>query len=92
MNCEEKSKKQVFIFCENRSKLTLENKDRVESTKILVDGCKIKGENIRCDYLHIAKGIEMFIELKGQDIKHAMKQIIRSMEILSDNIKTQKKN
>ncbi len=90
-NCEEISYKKIFIFSENRSKLTLENKDEVESRKIHVDGCKIDDENIRCDYLHIAKGIEMFIELKGQDIKHAMKQIVRTMELLSINLQKQEK-
>lgn len=90
-NCEEKSDKKLFIFTENRSKLTLENRDRVESIKIHVDGCRVNDENIRCDYLHLAKGIEMFIELKGQDVKHAMKQIVRTMELLSVNIQTQKK-
>jgi hypothetical protein len=41
--------------------------------------------------LHIAKDIEMYIELKGCDIEYAMKQIEASINVLSCNIQKQKK-
>lgn len=88
--CRVTSKNKLFTFEEQRSKLTLQNKDEVESTKIHVDGCEIT-TGIRCDYLHLAKNIEMYIELKGQDINHAMEQIKSTITALSDNAKTQEK-
>lgn len=84
-NCRTTSKNKIFKFEEQRSSLTLENKDLVESTRIIVDGCEINDNDIRCDYLHIAKNVEMYIELKGQDLLHAMKQIERTMRLLSSN-------
>lgn len=67
-SCEKKSKQKIFVFKENRSILQLSNTDEVPSKTITVDGCAILTW-VRCDYLHIAKEIEMYIELKGCDIK-----------------------
>lgn len=82
-NCRATSKNKIFTFKEQRSSLILLNKDQVISTKIHVDGCEITDGGIRCDYLHLAKDIEMYIELKGQDLIHAMDQIERTIGILS---------
>ena len=90
-NCRTTSRNKIFIFKEQRSSLTLENIDQVSSVKIHVDGCAIDDEGVKCDYLHLAKDIEMYIELKGQDLSHAMLQIERTMELLSSNVKRQVK-
>lgn len=89
--CRNTSKNKIFTFKEQRSLLNLINTDEVDSTKVDVDGCEIDDDGIKCDYLHIAKGIEMYIELKGQDIPHALKQIERTINLLSSNAKTQVK-
>ncbi len=86
-NCRTTSKNKIFTFKEQRSSLTLLNKDQVTSTKVHVDGCEIADGGIRCDYLHIAKEIEMYIELKGQDLIHAMDQIERTIGLLSSDPK-----
>lgn len=92
MACRKISNQKFFIYEENRSKLTLENTDKIESTSIIVDGCEIKGTAIRCDFMHIAKEIEFYIELKGQDIQHAVDQIEATIKRLStDSKKVQKK-
>lgn len=83
-NCRTTSRNKIFTFKEQHSTLILENKDEVDSTRIVVDGCEIN-DGIKCDYLHIAKEIEMYIELKGQDLIHAMDQIERTMKLLSSN-------
>ena len=70
-----------------RSKLTLENINEVESESIKVDGCEINDKSIRCDFLHIAKNIEFYIELKGQDLEHALNQIKTTIKRLSNNKK-----
>lgn len=90
-NCRTTSKNKIFTFKEQRSTLILENIDQVESTKIHVDGCEINDNGLKCDFLHIAKDTEMYIELKGQDLSHAMLQIERTMEKLSSNLQKQAK-
>lgn len=89
--CRTTSKNKIFTFKEQRSVLNLENVDQVDSVKIIVDGCEINDAGIKCDYLHIAKEIEMYIELKGQDLIHAMNQIERTIKMLSTNVQKQKK-
>jgi hypothetical protein len=88
------SRQKIFTFEEERtkSKLTLKNKDEVESVKITVDGGEIKGNKTKkCDFLHLAKDIEMYIELKGEDIKKAIEQIERTINLLSNDKRKQSK-
>jgi len=87
MACRNKSKQKLFVYKEMKSKLTLENTDQVESESVKVDGCEINDKSIRCDFLHIAKDIEFYIELKGQDLEHALDQIRATIKRLSNNIK-----
>ena len=86
MNCRKISSQKLFVYQEMRSKLILENVDSIESTSITVDGCEINDDTIRCDFMHIAKGIEFYIELKGQDLEHALEQIKSTILRLSSNI------
>ncbi len=89
-DCRTTSSNTVFVFQEEKSILRLTNKDRVSSTKIKVDGCEIT-EGIRCDYLHLAKDLEIYIELKGQDLPHAIKQIEQTIALLSSDARKHKK-
>lgn len=84
-NCRSTSSKKLFVYEEKRSKLTLENVDQVESISIIVDGCEINDSSIRCDFMHIAKDVEYYIELKGQDLKHAIDQLQATILKLSSN-------
>lgn len=90
-HCRLTSKNKIFTFEEQRSKLILKNTDEVESTKIHVDGCEIKDDGLRCDYLHLAKDTEFYIELKGQDLPHAMDQLERIISLLGAKNKAQKR-
>jgi hypothetical protein len=72
--CEIESSQKIFVFTEQRSTLRLINKNQVKSIRIEVDGCAITS-GLRCDFMHIANNTEMYIELKGTDIAHAVKQI-----------------
>lgn len=93
MKCRETSSQKIFSFRENRSLLTLDNTNGVVSTKIHVDGCEIDDDGIRCDYLHTTNDLEIYIELKGQDIEHAIKQIERTITLLSlDKIRQLKRS
>ncbi len=81
--CEEVSNRKEFVFKECGRKLTLRNVNQVESRKIKVDDCAIKDKfEIKCDYLLIAEGNEIFIELKGTDIDHALKQIENTIRLI----------
>lgn len=88
--CSEKTSKKKIVFSEQRSKLTLKNKDQTLALKVAVDGCQIV-DGIKCDFLLIKDEIEYYIELKGQDIRHAAEQIKRTMRILSYDFKKSKK-
>ncbi len=80
----------------NRSKFRLENQNKLEIRVIQVDGCAIK-KGMRCDYLVIvphqynsSNEQEIYIELKGSDIKHAAEQIFISIQKLTNNISLSK--
>lgn len=82
-----------IVFQEMRSKLTILNPKQVLVEKVEVDGCEIT-KGIRCDFFMQKakeKDIEYYIELKGQDLKHALEQIERTISILSEDAKKQKK-
>lgn len=82
--CTEKTKNKIIVFQENRSKLIILNKARLNTKKITVDGCEINN-GLRCDFMLLGEDIEYFIELKGQDIDHAIKQLIATINTLSSN-------
>lgn len=80
----------------NRSKLRLENPKKLEIRIIQVDDCVIK-QGMRCDYFVIAptnnKSLneqEIYIELKGSDVKHAVEQIATTIHQLTDNMSASK--
>lgn len=81
--CTEITKNRLIVFEERRSKLTVDNADRSEVVKVVVDGCQISDNSIRCDYLFLAKEIEHYVELKGKGIPHAIKQLKSTIDQLS---------
>jgi hypothetical protein len=80
--CVEEVNDNRIVFKENKSKLTLVNDRKLNCKRIKVDGCQIDDE-LKCDWALFNDEVECYIELKGQDIKHAFKQIIATMEKLS---------
>jgi len=73
------------IKCEeHKRKIIFNNKNRERVKKIIVDNCQITS-GVRCDYLVKHYKNEYFVELKGEDIKHAFEQLIRSISILGSN-------
>lgn len=88
--CITRTKQKIISFSEKRSTLILNNTNQVEVTCVVVDGCQITS-GIRCDHLMLAKEIEHFIELKGQDLMHAIEQLITSIKTLSSNASKQPK-
>lgn len=70
-------------FEENKSQITFSNKSRKKCLKVNVDGGVYpKGaKDLRCDKLLVEKENLRFyfVELKGEDIEHAIKQLASSV-------------
>ncbi|MBD0852647.1 hypothetical protein [Maribacter arenosus] len=90
-NCIQKTNNKIIVFQENRSKLIILNKNQINTTKVTVDGCEITS-GLRCDFMLLAQELEYFIELKGQDIEHSIKQLIATINKLSSNPKNMEKS
>ncbi len=90
--CETISKKPIITCEEERSKIIFENHKRREVCLLKVDGCAIQ-EGVKCDYALTASENkeEIYIELKGRDVKHAFSQLETSMQKLSDDAYKQPK-
>ena len=84
---EYKDNRKRVVCEENQRQITFVNKDEIEATKLHVDGCQIDDDGVRCDYLVVSEKGENYIELKGSDINHAVKQITRTIQSLSQNPK-----
>jgi len=87
LECEEYRSDTKIVLKENRGKITFLNQNQDKILVIKVDGCVItSNEILRCDYALIpCDEIEIYVELKGSDISHAVKQIESTIELLSEN-------
>ncbi len=85
--CEEYKSEAKIVLQENKSKITFLNPNQDKILIIRVDGCVIKDdETLRCDYALIpCDEIEIYVELKGSDVLHAVKQIESTIRLLSQN-------
>jgi len=79
----------ILVFSDKKSKCEFRiiNDKQRKIEKHRVDGCRIKGEENKCDWLavDVESDKEFFIELKGKDIEHALKQLCASADKLSKN-------
>ena len=74
----------IITCSEKRSKYIADNPGRKMNCKIRIDGALIKIKNVsKCDYgLWVDDGNRMIlIELKGSDVKKALKQLCSTYEI-----------
>ncbi|KAA6328755.1 hypothetical protein EZS27_022380 [termite gut metagenome] len=83
--CIKKKKDPVISLKERKSEFRFNNPERKEITCVQVDGCAIRDDGIRCDWMIISSDVEHYIELKGCDVKHAIEQLKRSIQLLSNN-------
>ncbi|NEO78051.1 hypothetical protein [Moorena sp. SIO4G3] len=93
LGCEEYKDDKKIVLSENRSKLTFLNPQGDKIRIIKVDGCAIvDNKTLRCDYLLVPTNkVEIYVELKGSKIKHAVEQIESTIKLLSYNPQTIKK-
>ena len=87
LECEEYRSDTKIVLKENRGKITFLNQNQDKILVIKVDGCVItSNEILRCDYALIpCDEIEIYVELKGSDIVHAVEQLESTIRLLSDN-------
>jgi hypothetical protein len=89
--CEEIRKDPLIPLEEKCSKITFKNESRKNIRVIRIDDCVIK-EGLRCDYLVIPEnGIEHYVELKGSDVSHAVKQLKCTITEVSEDARHGKK-
>ena len=76
--CNSLTANKIVTVSEKGRKFTIQNSSSLEINKVKVDGCYITSGN-KCDYLFeiINKNIiqVFYVELKGKDIEHAIKQL-----------------
>jgi len=79
-------------FEEKKRSILFHNKNNHKCSKVVVDGCAIK-DGIKCDNLLVdmVTNNEFFVELKGEDVNHAISQLERSISLLSDKTILNKK-
>lgn len=80
-----------LVVNERKCKCIFLNPNQHLLTKVYVDGCQII-EGVKCDYLILDHcHNEYFVELKGKDLSHAVKQLEATIQQLSDKNSTVKK-
>lgn len=91
-NCETTTEQSVIVLQENKSRLVIKNLRNEKIRQVCVDGCVIT-EGQRCDFLILGpNNSEYFIELKGCDVEHAIKQLETTINLLGSNIKSVKRH
>lgn len=82
--CSEKSTHKIITVKESGRSFTLKNEASTVILKIKVDGCLIKNEEERCDYLfeiHEPCTLVYYLELKGKDIEKACSQLRNTIRL-----------
>jgi len=81
--CMDVTSRKLIKVSENGRSFILKNSKKRQICLTRVDDCAITvGE--RCDFMYASKdGKELFVELKGSDIKKALSQVTRSIGLLS---------
>jgi hypothetical protein len=85
--CETSTDQSIIVLKENSSRLIIKNLRNEKVRQVLVDGCAII-EGQRCDFLIIGPNDSgYFVELKGCDVEHAIKQLETTINKLGEKIK-----
>ena len=93
--CEKISKNSKIVLSDSgsknkQSKFRLDNQKKAKIRVVRVDDCAIK-QGLRCDYLLILPdNLEIYVELKGKNVEHAVKQLESSIKQLTDSLSAEK--
>lgn len=80
--CSKTTKNKIIVVEESGRQFRLHNPEQIDVVLTLVDGCAIK-VGVRCDYLYCFSVEEVYVELKGADVRHAADQISTTIPQLS---------
>lgn len=82
-NCCQNLSHKIVQKEENKKTFRIKNNNQKTITVCRVDGCLIKGDEIKCDFMFVVEQEVLFlVEMKGGDHVHALRQIITSGEVL----------
>ena len=75
-----------IVFKENKARISFLNPNRKPYDRITVDGCVIREGN-KCDFLLASCefGDQYFVELKGENLEHAILQLESTFAKMLDN-------
>ena len=81
--CEVDTEGLEVVFEEKHRKMIYHNPKKKKCRKVQVDGCAIT-EGLKCDKLLLysddkEKAVESYVELKGEDVSHAIDQIMATI-------------
>ena len=84
--CVTETNQSVIKFEEKKSVIKFNNPQRLTYKRVAVDGCALK-EGAKCDNMLCSadEQEERYVELKGQDIKHAIEQLATTIVKLGEN-------
>ena len=80
--CSITTKNKIVVVAESGRQFRLNNPNQIDIVLTTVDGCAIT-VGIRCDFLYQFLAEEIYVELKGADVRHAADQISASVPQLS---------
>lgn len=85
--CITETQESQIKFEENRRKIIFLNPSKLQYLKVKVDGCAIRDNSIRCDYLLVSNDEreERYVELKGTDVMHAIDQIEATIKRIGES-------
>jgi hypothetical protein len=82
---------EVVAICSNitlkekKCRMNFRNPQQSKVRRVRIDGCVIKDERPRCDWLVISQDlVEHYVELKGADIKRAIEQIEATIKAVGE--------
>ncbi len=89
--CEKRTRYKLIVREEKGRKFTIRNPDEIEVRVIQIDGCVFTNvtDGLRCDWLFVptAGNVEIYVELKGSDIGHGIKQLESTIQKVSENVR-----
>jgi len=91
--CKEYITKPLIVLKEKRSSIRFSNMNNSGVTNVSIDKCQLKDEKgNKCDYLLVKNERETFVELKGSNIRKAIKQLEESIIKVSPQVVTSEKS
>lgn len=93
--CTATSKNKIVVAKERSKQLKIINPEEKRISKIQIDGCLITDDSLKCDYVfEINNPVSntIYLELKGTDIPHAIKQLKSTLQLFNEKHKKLKKD